>query len=107
MDIANIVKTLYYYSGSISYDDSLKDYEPLGVVAIAGYYDSSLLSLVSKIAAALASGNTCLVIPHRLTPLSAYMFVDICVQSGVPPGVINLVASGNFYILNRVKASFK
>lgn len=77
------------------------------MVAIAGYYDSSLLSLVSKIAAALASGNTCLVIPHRLTPLSAYMFVDICVQSGVPPGVINLVASGNFYILNRVKASFK
>ena len=94
LDITNVIKALYYYSGSVSFDNA--NYEPVGTIAICGYYDSSLLSLVSKLAPALASGNTCLVLPHKLNPLSAYMFVDICVQSGLPAGVANLIQSGSF-----------
>lgn len=95
LDIANIIKTLYYYSGSGSIDQKLiRNYESVGVVAIAGYYDSSLLSLVNKLAPALATGNSVIVVPHKLAPLSYYMFLDICIQSGVPAGVLNLVVSG-------------
>lgn len=93
LDIANIIKSLYYYAGTTSYKSQLKDYDPVGVVALLGYYDSSLLSLVPKLAAALASGNCVLIVPHKSTALSAYMFMDICVQSGVPAGVVNLVVS--------------
>ncbi len=108
LDIANIVKTLYYYSGSISFDEFNNDYESIGVVAIISYYDNSLLSLINKIAPALATGNTVLIVPHKLNPLSTYMFLDICSQSGVPAGVINLVANGKdldklrYYIKNNI-----
>ena len=107
LDIANIIKSLYYYAGSVSFKSSLADYEPLGVVALLGYYDSSLLSLVTKLAAALASGNTCLIVPHKLTALSAYMFLDICIQSGVPAGVINLVTSDQDDIFNWISSDSK
>ena len=92
--MTSIIKTLYYYSGSTSLERN--GYDPLGVVGIIGYYDSSLLYLVNKIAPALATGNCCVVVPHKLSPLSAYMFLDICVQSGLPAGVLNLVVSGKF-----------
>ena len=75
LDVANIIKTLYYYAGSVSFKSTLADYEACGVVALVGYYDSSLLSLVGKLAPALASGNTCLIVPHKLTALSSYMFL--------------------------------
>jgi aldehyde dehydrogenase (NAD+) len=94
IDVTSVIKTLYYYAGSSGISDLKLDYEPVGLVAVCGFYDSSLLSLVSKVAPALASGNVCLIVPHRLTPLSAYMFLDLCVESGLPAGVINLVLSG-------------
>lgn len=68
------------------------------MVAIANYWDSAFLSLVNKLGAALAAGNTVIVLPHRLTPLSAFMLNDICIQSGVPKGVINLVTSSKLII---------
>jgi len=107
LDIANIIKSLYYYAGSVSYKSQLNDYEPLGVVALVGYYDSSLLSLVPKLAAALATGNCVLVVPHKLNALSAYMFMDICVQSGVPAGVLNLVVSDQDDIYKWVSSNPK
>ena len=96
LDVAQIVKLLYYYAGSCAFSNNaqISSSEALGVVAIAGYWDSALLSLVAKLAAALAAGNTCIIVPHKLTPLSAFMLADICKQSGVPNGVINVVASG-------------
>ena len=96
-DIANLIKIFYYYAGHVGLHNSDSDFDsfdPLGVVAIAGFYDSPLLSVANKLAAALATGNTCLLIPHKFTPLSAYMLLNICIQSGVPNGVVNLIVSG-------------
>jgi aldehyde dehydrogenase (NAD+) len=96
LDVAQIVKSLYYYGGSCGFSDNehIKLNEALGVVAIANYWDSALLSLVSKLGAALAAGNTCVIVPHKLAPLSAFLLADICKQSGLPNGVINIVMSG-------------
>ncbi|RNA25037.1 Aldehyde dehydrogenase family 16 member A1 [Brachionus plicatilis] len=103
LDIAQVIKTLYYYAGSSALLD-LQDYSPVGTVAIFGYSDSSLLSLVNKLAAALVSGNTCLIIPHKLNPLSAFMFVDIAAESGLPSGVINVVTCQSNEIYNLVSS---
>ena len=101
LDIATIIKTFYYYAGTVGHSTNLNydSLEPVGVVAIAGYYDSPLLSIATKLAAALACGNTCIIIPHKETPLSAYMLLEICVQSQVPAGVINLITSGILELL--------
>jgi aldehyde dehydrogenase (NAD+) len=97
LDVAAIVKTFYYYAGSVGslHEIDLTKYSPLGVVAVCGHFDSPLLSICGKIAAALATGNTCVVIPHKLTPLSAYLLAEICLQSGIPQGVVNVISSGS------------
>lgn len=102
LDITNIIRVLYHYAGAVSLDD--ENYEPVGQVAILGYVDSSLLSLVNKLAIALVTGNTCLIVPHKDTPLSAYMFLDICIQSGVPAGVINLICSDKADLVKWISA---
>jgi aldehyde dehydrogenase (NAD+) len=104
LDVAQVVKILYYYAGSCSFSDQLKSHEAVGVVAIASYWDSALLTLVSKLAASLAAGNTCVIIPHRLSPLSAFMLADICKQSGVPNGVINVITSDNDSIYKQISS---
>lgn len=94
LDIATVIKTLYYYAGAVGSSANFDSYEPVGVVAVIGHYDSPLLSVINKLAAALVTGNTCLLVPNALTPLSCYMLIDLCVQSGVPNGVVNLITSG-------------
>lgn len=104
LDVATMIKTFYYYAGSVGglSTQELDSYKPLGVVAICGYFDSPLLSIVNKLAAALATGNTCVIVPHKLTPLSVYLLAEVCVQSGVPNGVVNVVASGSEEIYNWI-----
>lgn len=104
LDIANIIKTFYYYAGSVG-SSNYDDYSPLGTVAICGHHDSSLLSIAGKLASALATGNSTILIPSKLTPLSAFLLVEVCVQSGVPSGVVNLIASESENIYGLIAAS--
>jgi aldehyde dehydrogenase (NAD+) len=102
-DIAALIRTLYYYSGGVvNANELMESYEPIGVVAIIGHFDSPLLSMIGKRAAALVTGNTCLLVPNSLSPLSCYMFIDLCVQSGLPNGCVNLVVSDNDEILKFI-----
>jgi len=103
-DLASLVRTLYYYAGGCGFDNDLTEYDPIGVVAIIGHFDSPLLSMISKLATALVTGNTCLLVANSLTPLSCYMFVDLCVQSGLPAGCINLVVTDNNEMLKYISA---
>lgn len=91
LDITQVIKQLYHFAGSGAYECLSESHAPLGLVAISAAYDSALLSIVGKLAPALAAGNTCLIVPNRLTPLSAFLFAEICEQSGVPLGVVNVV----------------
>ena len=47
--------------------------------------------LAWKIAPALACGNTVVLKPAEYTPLTALAFAEICVEAGLPPGVVNIV----------------
>ncbi|MGE0714899.1 MAG: aldehyde dehydrogenase family protein [Alphaproteobacteria bacterium] len=70
---------------------TLTQYEPLGVCALLTPWNHPILILVKKLAAALAAGNTCVVKPSELAPLSALLFADWCREAGLPPGTVNVV----------------
>jgi len=50
-----------------------------------------LLMLAWKIAPALAAGNTVVLKPAEFTPLTALAFAELCIEVGLPPGVVNIV----------------
>jgi succinate-semialdehyde dehydrogenase/glutarate-semialdehyde dehydrogenase len=65
--------------------------EPVGVVATITAWNFPAVLPARKWAAALAAGCTVVGRPSELTPLSAMVLVNIMVEAGIPPGVINLV----------------
>jgi acyl-CoA reductase-like NAD-dependent aldehyde dehydrogenase len=65
--------------------------EPTGVVAIVAPADSSLLGLVSVIAPAIVTGNTCVVLASPTRPLPAITLAEVLATSDLPGGVVNLL----------------
>ncbi len=65
--------------------------EPTGVVSILAPDDSSLLGLISNIAAAIVGGNTCVVLASQSGPLCAVSFAEVLHASDVPGGVVNIL----------------
>ena len=65
--------------------------EPLGVVALITPWNFPLTIASWKLAPALAAGNTVVLKPAELTPLTAIEFERIAVEAGVPDGVVNVV----------------
>jgi acyl-CoA reductase-like NAD-dependent aldehyde dehydrogenase len=65
--------------------------EPVGVVGAITPWNFPLLLAIWKIAPALATGNTVVLKPATLTPLSLLAFADVCREAGLPPGVLNVV----------------
>jgi acyl-CoA reductase-like NAD-dependent aldehyde dehydrogenase len=65
--------------------------EPTGVVGLVAPERSSLLGLVSRLAPALVSGNTTVVIASETRPLAAVTLTEVLATSDVPGGVVNLV----------------
>ncbi|HEX3468257.1 MAG TPA: aldehyde dehydrogenase [Candidatus Elarobacter sp.] len=70
---------------------SLVREEPVGVCALLTPWNSPLMQATWKIAPAIAAGNTCVLKPSELTPLSTLRFAELCAEAGVPDGVVNVV----------------
>ncbi|MFD2250793.1 aldehyde dehydrogenase (NAD+) [Pseudochelatococcus lubricantis] len=66
-------------------------HEPLGVVVCITPWNSPLLLLTWKLAAALAAGNTVVIKPSEFTSVSTLEFVKLAEEAGFPSGVINTV----------------
>ncbi|MDZ5696591.1 aldehyde dehydrogenase [Chelativorans sp. M5D2P16] len=66
-------------------------YEPLGVVGMITPWNSPLLLLSWKLAAALAAGNTAVVKPSEFTSASTLEFMSLFEKAGFPAGVVNTV----------------
>jgi acyl-CoA reductase-like NAD-dependent aldehyde dehydrogenase len=64
---------------------------PLGVVGQITPWNHPLLIATKKIAPALAAGNTIVLKPSELAPLSVLEFGRICQEAGLPDGVLNIV----------------
>jgi betaine-aldehyde dehydrogenase len=66
--------------------------EPLGVIGLIVPWNFPLLIASWKVAPALAAGNTIVLKPAELTPLTAVELERIALQAGLPEGVVNVVA---------------
>jgi acyl-CoA reductase-like NAD-dependent aldehyde dehydrogenase len=66
--------------------------EPLGVVALIVPWNFPLTIASWKLGPALAAGNTVVLKPAELTPLTALEFERIALEAGLPEGVVNVVA---------------
>jgi len=64
---------------------------PLGVIGQITPWNHPLLIATKKVAPALAAGNTVVLKPSELAPLSVLEFGRICLEAGVPDGVVNIV----------------
>lgn len=106
VDVPDIANTLRYFAGWITkFNGAVKDpdgyfnnqllgytrREPLGVVVGITPYNFPLILSMTKIAPALAMGNSFIHKPASLTPLSANTLAKVFQEAGVPDGVYNLV----------------
>jgi betaine-aldehyde dehydrogenase len=66
--------------------------EPLGVVGLIVPWNFPLTIAAWKLGPALAAGNTVVLKPAELTPLTALRFEQLVLEAGIAPGVVNVVA---------------
>ena len=91
-DIPMAARHFYHHAGWAQLmETELADYEPLGVAAQVVPWNFPLLMLAWKIAPAIALGNCVVLKPAEYTSLTALYFAELCVEAGLPPGVVNIV----------------
>ncbi|KUL41855.1 aldehyde dehydrogenase family protein [Streptomyces regalis] len=105
VDVTNAANDYEHFAAlAHSLDGSLRDTpmnalayvrrRPIGVVAAITPYNFPLILAGSKIAPALAAGNTVVHKPAEETPLSALYMAELVKRAGVPDGVVNVVTGG-------------
>ena len=65
--------------------------DPLGVVTCISPWNLPLYLFTWKIAPALAAGNTVVAKPSEVTPFTAFLFSELCIEAGLPAGVLNVI----------------
>jgi acyl-CoA reductase-like NAD-dependent aldehyde dehydrogenase len=100
-EIGMVAETFRYYAGAV--ERNLGDTipvaggvamtfrEPLGVVGLITPWNFPLAIAAWKLAPALAAGNTVVLKPAELTPLTALRFEGLALEAGIPEGVVNVV----------------
>lgn len=73
---------------------TMTSWEPIGVCALLTSWNHPVLIMAKKLAASLAAGNTCLVKPSELAPISTLVFAEWAREAGMPAGTINVVTGG-------------
>ena len=93
--------TFRYYAGAperllgdtipVAGGQALTVREPLGVVGLIVPWNFPLTIAAWKLGPALAAGNTVVLKPAELTPLTALRFAELALEAGLPEGVVNVV----------------
>jgi aldehyde dehydrogenase (NAD+) len=92
IDIPLVARHFYYHAGWAQLlEQEFPEYEPCGVVGQIIPWNFPLLMAAWKIAPALATGNTVVLKPAEFTPLTALAFAELCLEAGLPAGVVNIV----------------
>lgn len=102
-DVDDVVKVFRYYARLACADPtrvvdagnpdviSRIVHGPLGVCGLIGPWNYPLLQISWKVAPALAAGDTMILKPASLTPLTTIILVELLQEASVPAGVVNLV----------------
>jgi acyl-CoA reductase-like NAD-dependent aldehyde dehydrogenase len=101
-EIGMVVDTFRYYAGAperllgdtipVAGGQAFTVREPIGVVGLITPWNFPLTIAAWKLAPALAAGNTVVLKPAELTPLTALRFAELAAEAGIPEGVVNVVA---------------
>ena len=96
-----VVATFRYYAGAperllgdtipVDGGQAFTVREPLGVVGLIVPWNFPLTIAAWKLGPALAAGNTVVLKPAELTPLTALRFAELALEAGIPEGVVNVV----------------
>src|SRR5207249_149687 len=76
--------------------------EPLGVVGLIVPWNFPIAISSWKLGPALATGNTVVVKPAELTPLTALRLAELALDAGIPEGVLNVVAGPGSVVGRRL-----
>jgi betaine-aldehyde dehydrogenase len=101
-EMGMVVDTFRYYAGAperllgdtipVAGGQAFTVREPVGVVGLITPWNFPLTIAAWKLAPALAAGNTVVLKPAELTPLTALRFAELASEAGIPEGVVNVVA---------------
>ena len=96
-----VADVLHYYAGAVDkhtgttlpWGDGLAMtlHEPLGVVGLITPWNFPMLIASWKLGPALACGNTVVLKPSELTPLTSLRLAELALEAGIPDGVFNVV----------------
>jgi betaine-aldehyde dehydrogenase len=100
-EMGMVIDTFRYYAGAperllgdtipVAGGQAFTVREPVGVVGLITPWNFPLTIASWKLAPALAAGNTVVLKPAELTPLSALRFAELAREAGIPDGVVNVV----------------
>jgi len=65
--------------------------QPIGVVGCISPWNLPLYLFTWKMAPALATGNCVIAKPSEITPYTAYLLSQVCIEAGLPKGVLNII----------------
>ncbi len=92
IDIPLVARHFYHHAGWAQLLESeFPDHQAIGVAGQIIPWNFPLLMLAWKVAPALAAGNSVVLKPAEYTPLSALCFAQLCIDAGLPKGVVNIV----------------
>jgi len=111
-EIGMVAQVFHFYAGAVDkhYGETipvaggaaLTFREPLGVVGLITPWNFPLNIASWKIGPALACGNTVVLKPAELTPLSALRLAELALDAGIPEGVLNVVVGKGSVVGQRL-----
>lgn len=111
-EIAAVAEVVYFYAGAVDKHRGATIpvaggvqatfHEPLGVVSAIVPWNFPALISSWKFAPALACGNTVVIKPASLTPLSAMRLCELATESGIPDGVMQCVVGSGSSVGRRL-----
>lgn len=102
MDIPRASANIRFFATAILHDEfaahitdseaiNYTTHSPIGVAGCISPWNLPLYLFTWKIAPALAAGCTVVAKPSELTPMTAFMLSELCIEAGLPAGVLNIV----------------
>lgn len=111
-EIGMVADVFHFYAGSVDkhYGDTIPVAggvditlrEPLGVVGLIVPWNFPLMLASWKLGPALACGNTVVLKPAELTPLTAVRFSELALEAGLPKNVVNVVVGPGSVVGERL-----
>jgi betaine-aldehyde dehydrogenase len=111
-EVGMVAQVLHFYAGAVDkhYGETIPVAggmaatfrEPLGVVGLIVPWNFPLNITSWKLGPALACGNTVVLKPAALTPLSALRLAELALEAGIPEGVVNVLVGPGSVVGNRL-----